>query len=70
MIEGMILRFCTRRNTNGNRRYAIIDTANKQYSTESARRFHRDDFIEVSTADWRKIIIECVGYGYNMVDCL
>lgn len=66
----MILRFATKRDVNGNRKYAIIDTVNKQYSMESARWFHRDDFVEVSTADRRKIIIECVGYGYDMVDYL
>lgn len=51
----MILRFCTKRNVNGNRKYLIIDCYNKSYNDTCVRWFSRSDFVEVSAGDLKKI---------------
>lgn len=51
----MILRFCTKRNINGNRKYLIIDENNKSYNDTCVRWFCRSDFVEVSASDLKKI---------------
>lgn len=51
----MIIRFCTKRNVNGHRKYLIIDTSNKSYNNDCVRWFYRSDFVEVSASDLKKI---------------
>ena len=51
----MIIRFCTKRDINGNRKYLIIDECNKSYNDNCVRWFSRSDFVEVSVGDLKKI---------------
>lgn len=51
----MIIRFCTKRNANGNRKYLIIDCNNKSYNDNCNRWFSRSDFVEVPASDLKKI---------------
>ena len=51
----MVLRFCTKRNVNGNRKYLIIDCENKSYNDTCVRWFSRSDFVEVSASDLKMI---------------
>lgn len=51
----MIIRFCTKRNVNGNRKVLIIDENNKSYNDQNNRIFVRPDFVEVSSGDFKKI---------------
>lgn len=47
----MILKFATKRNTNGNRKYLAIDTDRKEYATDPHGIMWRDELIEVSAHD-------------------
>lgn len=51
----MVIRFCTKRNVNGNRKYLIIDENNKTYNDTCVRWFDRSDFVEVSARDLKYI---------------
>lgn len=51
----MIIRFCTKRNVNGHRKYLIIDTNNKSYNDTCVRWFSQSDFVEVSASDLKKL---------------
>lgn len=51
----MVLRFCTKRNVNGNRKVLIIDGNNKSYNDQNNRIFIRSDFVEVSAGDLKNI---------------
>ena len=64
----MILKFATKRNINGNRRYLIFNTKTKQYATESAHWFCREDFVEIALVDLRKLVNTCKSEGYKQVD--
>lgn len=56
----MILKFATKRDINGNRMFFAIDTSKKQYTDNNAHWFCREEIIEVSKTDLRKIRMECV----------
>lgn len=65
----MILRFATKHDVNGNRKYFIIDTENKEYSMNNSKWFHRNDFIQIGKQDMIKIWYETTGSGeYEEVD--
>lgn len=51
----MIIRFCTKRNVNGNRKFLVIDTNNRSYNDTCVRWFSRSDFVEVSASDFKKL---------------
>ena len=52
----MILRFATKRDVNGNRYYLAIDTFRNEWARESAHWYTRDDIIEISKKDRRRMI--------------
>ena len=58
----MILRFMTKRDRNGNRRYLAIDTENKRFSTICPRMI--PDGEEVTTKAIRNIRAACEAAGY------
>lgn len=58
----MILRFLTKRNTNGNRRYLAIDTERKEFCTRSPRMIPEGE--EVSLTTLRNIRKTCEAAGY------
>ena len=64
----MIFRFATKRGTNGYRKYIIIDTDRKQYATDPAKWFCREDYIEVSAADRRKLIEQAERENLTRID--
>ena len=64
----MVFRFATKRSANGYRKYIIIDTEHKQYATEPAHLFNREDYTEVSAADRRKLIEQAERDNMTRVD--
>ena len=64
----MILKFATKRNVNGNRKYLVFDTEAKQYARESSHWFCREDFVEVGVKDLRKLTETVRDEGYMEVD--
>ena len=52
----MFLEFSTKRDINGNRYYLGIDTDKKIYSRERGAWYGRDDIVEISRKDRKKII--------------
>lgn len=63
----MIIRFCTKRDINGNRKILIIDENTKEYSQKLNMFFCRSDFVEVSATDLKKLrqTVENNGYAIN-----
>lgn len=59
----MLLRFMTKRNTNGNRRYLAIDTEKKVFCTYSFRMIPEGE--EVSAKAIRNIRTACENAGYT-----
>ena len=59
----MILRFMTKRNTNGNRKYLAIDTEKKVFCTRSWHMIPEGE--EVSTKAIRNIRSACENAGYT-----
>lgn len=64
----MIVKFATKRDVNGNRKYLVFDTEIKQFARESSHWFCREDFVEVGTKDLRKLTEMCRDEGYTEVD--
>lgn len=64
----MIMKFATKRNVNGNRKYLVFDTEIKQFARESSHWFCREDFMEVGVKDLRKLTEMVKGEGYTEVD--
>ena len=62
----MLLKFATKRNTNGNRHYLMIDTEKRQYSTQP-RMWHRSDFVEVTKADYNELIENAHSEGFHVL---
>lgn len=63
----MITSYATKRDTYGNRYYLIIDSNKREYATISNRWYCREDFIEVSKTDYRKIKNFLIDAGYAEV---
>lgn len=59
----MILRFMTKRNTNGNRRYLAIDTEKKVFTTLCWRMI--PDGEEISATAYKNIRAACEHAGYK-----
>ena len=59
----MILRFKTKRNQNGNRRYLALDTERMVYTTLSAKMIMEGE--EVTTTTIRNIRLACEAEGYK-----
>lgn len=51
----MIIRYATPRNASGNRNKLIVDYVKKVYSRTAAHWLCRDDFIEITKTDKRKL---------------
>lgn len=64
----MIMKFATKRNLHGNRRYLCIDTETKQFAREPSHWFCREDFVEVGYRDLQKLAEKCKNEGYVEVD--
>lgn len=59
----MILRFMTKRNVNGNRRYLALDTERMVYTTLSAKMIMEGE--EVTATTIRNIRLACEAEGYK-----
>lgn len=66
----MILKFATRRDTNGNRYYLGIDTKNKVYAVTPSHWYSREDITEVTQRDRRKLIEAVKADGYKQVNSI
>lgn len=60
-----MLRFCTKRDMNGNRKYLIINTDDKKFTLSYDRIFSESDFIEIKSKDRDKLCqqLKAAGYG-------
>lgn len=69
---GMVMRikFATKRDINGNRRYLAIDTEGKSFAVESPTWYCREDIIEITKKDIRALLAQCIDNGYQQVDFL
>lgn len=63
----MIIRFCTKRDINGNRKILIIEESTKEYSQKLNIFFNRSDFVEVPATDFKKLcqLIQDSNYTLN-----
>ena len=66
----MIVKYATPRDRNGNRYYLCVDYAEKKYAEEPAHWFCREDFIEVSKTDRRKLRDMVIDDGFTPVNYL
>lgn len=64
----MIFRFATKRGANGYRKYIIIDTDRREYATDPAKWFCREDYTEISAADRKKLLQQAEAENMNQVD--
>lgn len=63
----MILKFATKRNQNGNRTYLGINTTTREYAREPQSWYCKEEIIEVSHKDLRKILQSCIDNNYSEI---
>lgn len=66
----MILKFATRRDTNGNRYYLILDTEKKTFAETSGRFYHEGDYLQITQRERRAIKEKAKADGYKAVNCI
>ena len=64
----MILKFATRRDTNGNTYFIVLDTDNKTYSENISGFYHKDDYMQITRRERRAIKEKAKADGYKAVD--
>lgn len=64
----MILKFATKRNQNGNRKYIAIDTNKSEYARQPQSWFCREDIIEIPLKDLRKLLQACKDNNFLEVE--
>lgn len=66
----MIIKFATKRNPNGYRKFLAIDTINNTYATESTHWYCREDFTEIGNKDRQKIIEQLEKENFKRIERL
>ncbi len=66
----MLLRFATKKDVNGNRYYFAFNPDSKVYAIESPHWYSRDDIIEISKKDRRRLIEQVQAANYKEVSHL
>lgn len=66
----MLIKFATKRNTNGHRYYIAIDTDRKTYSQNPASILYKGDFVEITKAALHDIKQQAVKDGYTPIEAL
>lgn len=61
----MILKFATRRNRNGVRRFLGIDTEKRVYAKSPSHWLCREDFVEINGKDMDRICADAENDGYT-----
>ena len=64
----MIFEYSTRRDKNGNRYYLGIDNKLFIYARERGSWYTRDDVIEISKSDYRKLVNQLERAGYTEIE--
>lgn len=64
----MILNFATRRDTNGNRYYLVVDTERKAFAETSGKFYHEGEYIQITRRERRAIKEKAKADGYKAVD--
>lgn len=64
----MIIKFATKRNINGHRRYLAMDTDCRKFAVESPTWYSREDIIEVTSRDLNRLLATCIDNSYRQVD--
>lgn len=52
----MYMKFCTKRDKNGNRKYINLSTTKKEYTRDYACEWYSEEYITVSGRDFHKIL--------------
>ena len=63
----MILKFVTKRNQNGHRTYLGINTTTREYARQAQSWYCKEEIIEVSHKDLRKILQSCIDNNYSEI---
>lgn len=66
----MLVRYCTRRDTNGNTYFLIIDHEKKVYARQPAGFFHRSDYTQITKKDIHKNLDFLKTFSYKEVNAL
>lgn len=67
----MLLRYATKRNASGNRKYLAMDTERKVFSRESLHWYSKEDLTaELTNAQRRNLIDELEKAGFSEVERL
>lgn len=66
----MLIKFATKKNVYGNRKYIAIDTESKTYSKQPSTWLCIGDFCEVTTKALREMEEKAKSEGYNYIDAL
>lgn len=64
----MVIRFATKRDINGNRKYLAIDFARKEYATDPASWYCKEDIIEIKISALRKLKAEVINKHFTNID--
>lgn len=64
----MIFEYSTHRDKNGNKLYLGIDNENFTFSRQRGKWYGRDDIIEISKKDRRKLIEQLERAGYTEIE--
>lgn len=64
----MVFEYATRRDKNGNRLYLGINNDNFTFSRQRGKWYSRDDIIEISKKDRRKLIEQLERAGYTEIE--
>lgn len=63
----MILKFATRRDTNGNTYFIVLDTERKQFSEMPSGFYHKDDYMQITRRELRAIKEKARADGYEAI---
>lgn len=66
----MKLEFATKRDVNGDRYYLGIDTETKVFSTQRGHWYCREEVVEVTQKDRKKLIDNLERSGYHKIYCI
>lgn len=66
----MIISYATKRDTNGNRYLLIIDHNKRIYAVDAMHWYCKDDYIEISKTDRRRLLSVLESSDYIQVDRL
>lgn len=64
----MMIRYCTKRDINGNRKHLVFDPVSMSYARDICGWFHKSDYIQVTQKEIRLTIQTLKENGFSEVD--